>query len=109
MKVSQLTYSAELAVSDNINFRTSTAMSARNFHEDSPVAGHWKPEVVRVSIVEVRVWVAVKCDILLIFIVVLLSVDFEMRLAIRIAVGRPEICIHKNFLCIIWYCVRYFI
>ena len=84
-------------------------MGVRDYQEDPPIAGHRKPEVVRIRVVTSIAGIGCKIDVLLVLVISFLCVDSEICCFVRAAVSRPKPCINKNFLCIIWYCIRYFV
>ena len=65
------------AIADNIEISTSITLCAWNHHENSPVAGHREPEVVRVGVIKVC-RICPECDVLFIFIIVLLGVNYKV-------------------------------
>ena len=81
----------------------------RDYQKDPPVAGHWKPEVIRICVVTSMAGIGVNIEVLLIFVIAFLCVDCEMYRSVRAVVSGPNACIDQNFLCVIWYCIRYFV
>ena len=53
-------------------------MGVRDYQEDPPIAGHRKPEVIRIRVVTSIAGIGFKIDVLLVLVISFLCVDCEI-------------------------------